>query len=123
MPSSTKIDRVFIVLALCILGAGLYHLYAAIDPTAVPSQSFEEHVFWVFANIAASYFLIKRTRYFIPVLSAWVLQQWYFHGGMALSIWSEQQQVAYLDIVVVFFMPVLLAIYWWDTRLKVSPQS
>ncbi len=116
MNLTTKTDIVFNLLTLCILGAGLYHLYAAIEPTAVPTQSFVEHVFWVFANFTACYFLVKRTRYFIPLLFVWVLQQWYYHGGMALSIWNEQHQIAYPDIVVVLFMPMLLILYWWDTR-------
>ena len=118
MKTVSNINRIFMLLALCILAAGMYHLYAAIDPTAVPTQSFAEHVFWVFANSAACYFLIKRTKFFTPVLVLWVLQQWYYHGGMAVSIWNEHQVIAYLDIGVVFFMPGLLALYWWDTKEK-----
>lgn len=114
MKERTSWDYTFYILALCVFGGFAAHFYAIIDPTAIPNQSLAEHIFWVFANLIACYFIINRVKWFVPVLFVWLLQQLYFHGGIALEEWTTNNNLAITDIAVVIFMPILFICYTID---------
>lgn len=116
-------NHLFILFTLCVFGGFVAHAYAIIDPTSIPNQSLAEHIFWVIADLTACYFILYRHKYFLPILAIWLIQQWYFHGGIALNLWKTEGALAYSDILVVIFMPILFVCYAIDVLyVKVSAQ-
>lgn len=116
MKTRSKMDMLFIAFAIGVFGAGCGHLAAAIEPSIIPDQSLAEHVFWVIADWSACYFIVNRTSRFVPVLVIWSIQQWYFHGGAALTAWQVDERFAVSDIVVVIFMTVMPVLYFIDQK-------
>lgn len=117
------INCLFVFFGIGLTGASIYHLIAALDATAVPSQSYEEHVFWTVADLVACYFLVKRPPFFAILLAVWVGQQLHYHGGLAVEIWMEQHYVSLADTAVVIFMPSLLVTYWYDVLVQAAPKE
>lgn len=107
-------NQLFVILTLCVFAGFVAHAYAIIDPTSIPNQSLGEHIFWVIADLSACYFILNRHKYFLVILTIWLIQQWYFHGGIALDLWRTEEVLAYSDISVVIFMPILFVCYAID---------
>lgn len=58
--------------------------------------------------------IVKRTRYFLPVLAMLVGQQLFGHGGSLLRSVNAGEPVLYTDWLVVIFAPLILLAYGYD---------
>jgi hypothetical protein len=86
---------------LCIL-VGLFHLIGIFYP--INSTPVWRHALFVGINLFCAYGFVKRPRFFVYLFFLLALQQFYSHGGEAITIWSQQHLISSVDFAVVLFM-------------------
>ncbi len=104
----------FATSALFFVIAGLHHLYEFFVPELRPEYPPLRHIIFVVLNLGLAFMMIKRTKYFVPILLLISLRQLYGHGGSLLSSLYNGSNVLYTDVVIVFFVPLILSAYIYD---------
>lgn len=104
----------FATSALFFVLAGVHHLYEYFAPELRPEYPPLRHIVFLVLNFGLAFMMIKRTKYFVPILLLISLQQLYGHGGSLLSSLSSGSNVLYTDVVIVFFFPLILSAYIYD---------
>lgn len=106
----------FFLMAAAALTAIVYHTKGYLSPTAeTPAW---RHALFIGINTISFYGLLQRPRWFIWFWAALTLQQMYSHGSYAWKLWSTQQQVHWISVLVVLMMPVILLVIWLERRAK-----
>jgi len=111
-------NRLFWVFAGLFLLAALHHAYEVFDSSLRPDYPIERHVVFVLINLVLAFFMIKRTRYLVPVLLLIAIQQVYSHGDSMLKSYSQGVVLSYTDWTVVILIPIIFIVYARDVLGK-----
>ena len=109
---------IFGLFAFIFLAAGVHHAYEYFIPTLRPDYSPVRHLVFVFLNCVLAILMIKRTKYFVPLLALMTLQQLVGHGSNLVRNLAEGEPTIYTDWLVVIFAPIVLVIYSYDVLLN-----
>lgn len=110
----------FGLFALSLIGAAFHHLYEYFVPQLRPDYPPVRHIAFFAINFLLAFLMVKRTKYFLPLLFLIAIQQLYGHGGKLLSGWSGGEVALYIDWIVVILMPLVLITYSYDVFRKTS---
>lgn len=100
--------------ALIFVTAGAHHLYEYFVPELRPEYPPLRHLVFIVLNLILSFLMLKRTKYFVPVLFVISIHQLYGHGGSLLSGWLNGRSALYPDIVIVLLVPIIFSAYTYD---------
>ena len=116
MNSVAFIKYLFIFFALLLVGAAFHHLYEYFFPELRPEYPAERHIMLFCINLVLAAFMLKRTKYFLPILLLISVQQLYGHGGNLLNSFLGSGAALYTDWVVVIFVPIIFLSYYYDIQ-------
>ena len=105
---------IFPFFSLLFVAAGLHHLYEYFIPELRPDYPPLRHIVFLALNLVLAYFMVNRSKYFLPFLFLISAQQLYGHGGNIMQNWSSDKPILYTDWAVVLVIPMLLLIYSYD---------
>ena len=114
MNRSVLIKYLFRFFALLLIGAAFHHLYEYFVPELRPEYPAARHILLFCINLILAVFMLRRTKYFLPVLFLISIQQLYGHGGRLIDSFSGSKAALYTDWVVVIFVPIILFSYYYD---------
>jgi hypothetical protein len=114
-----KQPPVFWISAILFLGAALFHLYGLLlsggDPKLVAF-----HGAFVVIDPLTAFFLLKRPNWLAFAFAVLTVQQIYSHGMDALTAWREDSRVDFVSLIIIVFMPALLALIIYDAVKRKS---
>jgi len=106
----------FIFFAILLVGAAFHHLYEYFVPYLRPEYPADRHLALFCINLVLAIFMLRRTKYFLPILLLISVQQLYGHGSNLLNSFSGGQAALYTDWVVVIFVPIIFLSYYYDIQ-------
>ena len=107
----SKITLIFLAFALFFVIAAAHHIYEYFDSSLRRDYPPTRHLFVAVINLLIAYFMIKRTKYFVPFLLFICIQQLIGHGASAYQSLTSGQLPHYTDWVIVILMPPLFGLY------------
>jgi hypothetical protein len=114
MSNETFRKYLFWLFALLLVGAAFHHLYEYFVPELRPEYPASRHIMVFCIDIVLAIFMLKRSKYFLPVLFLITIQQLYGHGGNLLNSFSGAKAALYTDWLVVIFAPIIFISYYYD---------
>jgi hypothetical protein len=114
MSNETFRKYLFWLFALLLVGAAFHHLYEYFVPELRPEYPASRHIMVFCIDIILAIFMLKRSKYFLPVLFLITIQQLYGHGGNLLNSFSGAKATLYTDWLVVIFAPIIFISYYYD---------
>ncbi|MBI5512808.1 MAG: hypothetical protein HY909_03525 [Deltaproteobacteria bacterium] len=109
------------VVAVFLLGAGLYHLVGALAPTFAPRLPTWRHGLFAAVDLVAAVGLWRDFRGFSLLFAVLTAQQLWSHGGDLLRAATVHHRLDALSLVVVLLMPGALALVLRRARGHTPP--
>lgn len=109
--------------SLCFAFAAAHHVYEYVDPRLRPDYPPIRHQVFVAINIGMAVLMVRRSKWFVPILFMLVVQQVSAHGQSLLHSRSVASPMLCIDWVIVFFAPILFAAYCYDVFRHPCKQS
>ena len=108
---------------LCFGLAAVHHVYEYVDPRLRPDYPPVRHLVFAAINVGMAVLMLRRTKWFVPLLCILVVQQVFAHGQSLLHSWPVASPILIIDWIVIVFAPILLAAYCYDLFRHASKQS
>lgn len=98
-------NRLFVVFASFLGVAAAYHFIGMFGK--VNNDPPWRHALFVGIDLLFAYGLLRRPPYFSWLFLAFLVQQYYTHGGKLLHRWEQQRTVDWISLVVLVTLPVV----------------
>ena len=100
-------NTLFIIIALWLASAAIFHLIGVFDPTLRPGYPRWRHALFVGLSVVAIFLVLRRPLIAIPFFAIATIQQLYSHGSNLWETWQEQLPVNWTDIAIVIIIPLI----------------
>ncbi len=111
-----QLQILFIAFALVSFCAMLYHVNGFFHPTTLAPAW--RHLIFIAVNVICIYGCLKKPNWFVWFIAILTLQQWYSHGGYAITTWQTQHIIHWISVVDVLLLPVLFFLLIKDKNRK-----